>query len=81
MHLKHYHMSLKSFKYRTSELRLPQEIYDKYEEVVQKCEHCNLKHTKTSRSQLSGLSARTFGDLLCLDHAEVNLMAQRTMPS
>ena len=73
LHLKHYHMTLKSFKYRTSELRLPQEIYDMYEEVVQKCEHCNLKHAKPSRSRLSGLRAATFGDLLFLDHAEVKL--------
>ena len=37
LHLKHYHMSSKSFRHRTSSLKLPKEVYDKYDMVVKKC--------------------------------------------
>ena len=40
LHLKHYHMTPKSFRHRTSALKLPKEVYDKYEEICKKCEHC-----------------------------------------
>ena len=31
LHLKHYHMTPQSFRHRTSALKLPKEVYDKYE--------------------------------------------------
>ena len=34
LHLKHYHMTLKHFKARASELALPKCIYDKYEKII-----------------------------------------------
>ena len=66
LHLKHYHMTPKSFRHRTSALKLPKEVYDKYEEVVRKCEHCQTKHARPSRSRVSGLRANSFGDLVLL---------------
>merc|ERR1712026_336827 len=73
LHLKHYHMTPKSFRHRTSALKLPKEVYDKYEEICKKCEHCQLKHTRPSRSRVSGLRANSFGDLVFIDHAEVKI--------
>ena len=60
LHLKHYHMSTKSFKHRTSALKLPQSVYDKYDEVVKKCKHCQAKHARPARSRVSGLRANVF---------------------
>ena len=66
-------MSPKSFRHRTSALKLPKEVYDKYEEVCKKCEHCQTKRVRPSRSRVSGLRANSFGDLLFIDHAEVKI--------
>ena len=37
LHVKHYHMSPTQFRRRTSMLNLPDRIYEKYEEVCNKC--------------------------------------------
>ena len=34
LHLKHYHMPLVQFKKRTSHLKIPQEVYEKYKQVA-----------------------------------------------
>ena len=47
LHVKHYHMTTEQFKKRTSALRLPQAIYDLYDEAVKSCEVC-LKSDPTS---------------------------------
>ena len=73
LHLKHYHMAPKSFRHRTSALKLPKEVYDKYVEICKKCEHCQKKHVGPSRSRVSGLRAHSFGDLVFIDHAEVKI--------
>ena len=41
-HVKHYHMSPTQFRRRTSMLNLPDGIYEKYEEVYNKCRVCNM---------------------------------------
>ena len=64
LHLKHYHMTPKSFRHRTSALKLPKEVYDTYLEICKKCEHCQKKHVGPSRSRVSGLRANSFGDLV-----------------
>ena len=40
LHLKRYHMSPAQFRHWTSSLRLPEDVHDRYKEVVQGCEHC-----------------------------------------
>ena len=37
LHVKHYHMSPTQFRRRTSMLNLPDRIYEKYEDVYNKC--------------------------------------------
>ena len=51
-HLKHYHMSVNMFKHRTSALKLPKDIVEKYEAVVKKCEHCQKKQVRPTRSRI-----------------------------
>ena len=70
LHIKHYHMKLRQFKLRTSELALPQCIYDKFEKVVGNCKHCNETKPSPARSRVSGLRAVNFGDMIFADHAE-----------
>ena len=54
-------------------VHLPKEFHDKYQQVCGKCEHCRLNHPRPSRHIMSGLRAAAFGDLVLLDHTEVNL--------
>ena len=74
LHLKHYHMTPQSFRHRTSALKLPKEVYDKYLEICKKCEHCQKKHVGPSRSRVSGLRANSFGDLVFIDHCEAKIV-------
>ena len=55
LHLKHYHMSLAPLKHRTSSLRLPEDIHDRYKEMVQSCEHCATTKRTRQRSKVTGL--------------------------
>ena len=73
LHIKHYHMSLDSFKKRTTALKIPSEIYKLYGEVVAKCEHCSKARTRPPHSKISGLRAVNFGDLLFVDHADIKI--------
>ena len=57
LHLKHYHMSLENFKRRTSALALPQEVYDKYKQIVSNCEVCSNSLPPPQRARVSGLHA------------------------
>ena len=72
LHVKHYHMSVKQFKTRTSELALPQEILDKYEKVVRTCKICSETVPTPPRSHVSGMRAKNFGDLVFMDFADVD---------
>ena len=40
LHLKHYHMSTAQFRRRTSALKIPEIIYQQYDEIVKKCRTC-----------------------------------------
>jgi hypothetical protein len=73
LHIKHYHMSVNAFKHRTSELKLLPSVYEKYQEVVKECEHCNRQQVRPTRSRVSGLRANVFGDLIFIDHADVKI--------
>ena len=50
LHLKHYHMSTDQFKKRTSALKLPKDIYDKYESIVKSCDTCSKSCTFTFKN-------------------------------
>ena len=52
LHLKHYHMSARQFKLRTSELKLPEKIHELYQEVVSKCESCQQHKPAPVRSRI-----------------------------
>ena len=64
LHLKHYHMSAAQLKRRTSELALPKEIHDKYEEICRSCDQCSVSRPAPARARVSGLRAGNFGDLI-----------------
>lgn len=79
LHLKHYHMSLDKFKKRTSALKLPKDIYDKYEHMVKQCETCQKVKVAPSRSKVSGIRSETFGELTFVDHGEVPLTREQKL--
>ena len=72
LHLEHYHMSPAQFRHRTSSLRLPEDIHELYKDVVQGCEHCVKKKPPRQRTKVIGLRADNFGDIVFIDHADVN---------
>ena len=51
LHLKHYHMSTEQFRRRTSELKIPEEIYQKYDLIVKECDICQKSKKGPSRSK------------------------------
>jgi len=71
LHVKHYHMSTKQFRMRTTELALPEEVYEKFDKMVKTCKVCSESQPAPSRARVSGLRAQNFGDLVFLDHAKI----------
>ena len=71
LHLKHYHMSTDQFKKKTSALKLPKDIDDKYESIVKSCDTCSKAKVAPSRSRISGIRSEIFGELMFIDHGEV----------
>ena len=67
MHLKHYHMSVVNFKRRTSALRIPDGIYQLYEQVVKECAACNKKRPEGRRPKIGGIWARDVGHVVAGD--------------
>ena len=72
LHVKHYHMSPAQFRRRTSMLGLPGEIYDRYDRIVKSCKICSTSVPSPPRARIAGLRASSFGDLIFVDHAEIN---------
>ena len=73
LHLKHYHMSTEQFRKRTSALKIPEDIYAKYDLIVKQCDACQKEKKGPSRSKTSGMRSEVFGDLTFIDHAEIPL--------
>ena len=73
LHVKNYHMSPTQFKSRTSMLGLPDSVYEKYEDVVHKCRVCSTSIAPPPRARISGIRASNFGDVIFVDHAEIQL--------
>ena len=79
LHLKHYHMSTDQFKRRTSALKLPKEIYDRYDLTTKQCETCQKAKIAPSRAKVSGIRSEVFGELTFIDHGEVPLSTTRKL--
>eukprot|EP00435_Cladocopium_sp_Y103_P036710 s1063_g9.t1 len=75
LHLKHYHMSTEQFKRRTSALKLPKEIYDKYDAITKSCDTCSKSKIAPSRAKVSGIRSEVFGELTLMNHGEVPINA------
>eukprot|EP00435_Cladocopium_sp_Y103_P068835 s702_g32.t1 len=73
LHVKHYHMSPTQFRRRTSMLGLPDSVYEKYENVVNKCRVCSTSVAPPPRARVSGIRSSKFGDVIFVDHAEITL--------
>ena len=52
LHVKHYHMSPTQFRRRTSMLGLPDSVYEKYEDVVNKCRVCSTSVAPPPRARI-----------------------------
>ena len=79
LHLKHYHMSTDQFKRRTSALKLPKEIYDRYDLITKQCETCQKLKIAPSRAKVSGIRSEVFGELTFIDHGEVPISTTRKL--
>ena len=64
LHVKHYHMSPTQFRRRTSMLNLPDRIYEKYEEVYNKCRVCSMSVAPPPRAKISGRRRRSMSYFL-----------------
>ena len=60
LHLKHYHMTTEQFKRRTSALKLPKEIYDKFDQITKSCDACSKAKIAPSRAKVSGIRSEVF---------------------
>ena len=76
LHVKHYHMSPTQFRRRTSMLNLPDRIYEKYEEVY-KCRVCSMSVAPPPRAKISGIRASVLGDVIFVDHCEIELKKKK----
>eukprot|EP00435_Cladocopium_sp_Y103_P032963 s108_g8.t1 len=75
LHLKHYHMSTEQLKRRTSALKLPKEIYDKYDAITKSCDTCSKSKVAPSKAKVSGIRSEVFGELTFIDHGEAPINA------
>ena len=76
LHLKHYHMTTEQFKRRTSALKLPKEIYEKFDQITKSCDTCSKAKIAPSRAKVSGIRSEVFGELTFIDHGEVPINPQ-----
>ena len=79
LHIKHYHMSPTQFRRRTSMLGLPDSVYEKYEEMYKKCRVCSTSIAPPPRARISGIRSTNFGDVIFVDHAEIQLRKNKYM--
>ena len=79
LHIKHYHMSPTQFRRRTSMLGLPDSVYEKYEDMCNKCCVCSTSIAPAPRARISGIRSSNFGDVIFVDHAEIQLRKNKYM--
>ena len=78
LHIKHYHMSPTQFRRRTSMLGLPDPVYEKFEDMYNKCRVCSTSIAPPPRARISGIRSTNFGDVI-FDHAEIQLSKNKYM--
>ena len=66
LHVKHYNMSPTQFRRRTSMLDLPDRIYEKYEEVYNKCRVCSMSVEPPPRAKILAYEPQLSGMLFLL---------------
>ena len=71
LHVKHYHTSPAQFRRRTSVLGLPKSVYEKYDKIVKGCKVCGTSVSSPPRARISGMRASEFGDVIFVDHQEI----------
>ena len=54
-------------------LGLPDSVYEKYEDVVNKCRVCSTSVAPPPRARISGIRSSNLGDVIFVDHAEIQL--------
>lgn len=54
-------------------MKIPEDIYAKYDLIVKQCETCQKEKRGPSRSKISGMRSEIFGDLTFVDHSEIPL--------
>eukprot|EP00435_Cladocopium_sp_Y103_P008892 s3256_g2.t1 len=71
IHLKHYRMSTEQLRRRTSALKLPKELYDRYDAITKSSDTCSKSEVAPSRAKVSEIRSEVFGELAFIDHGEV----------
>ena len=80
LNIKHYHMSPTQFRRRTSMLGLPDSVYEKFEDMYNKCRVCSTSSAPPPpRARISGIRATNFGHAIFVDHAEIQLRKNKYM--
>ena len=69
-------MSTEQFKRRTSALKSPKEIYDKFDQITKSCDTCSKCKIAASRAKISGSRSEVFGELNFIGHGEVSINPQ-----
>ena len=59
-------------------LGLPVSIYEKYEDMYNKCRVCSTSIAPPPRARISGIRATNFGDVIFVNHAEIQLRKRST---
>ena len=54
-------------------LGLPGSVYEKHEDMYNKCRVCSTSIAPPPRDRVSGIRATNFGDVIFVDHAEIHL--------
>ena len=58
-------------------VNLPERIYEKYEDVFNKCRVCSMSVAPPPRAKISGIRASVFGDVVFVDHCEIELKKKK----
>ena len=68
LRVKHYHMRPAQFRRRTYMLGLPDSVYEKYEDMYNKCRVCSTSTAPPPRARVSDIRATNFGDVIFVEH-------------
>ena len=60
-------------------LGLPDSVYEKFEDMYNKCRVCSTSIAPPPRARISGIRATNFGDVIFVDHAEIQLRKNKYM--